>query len=113
VTFWHLEKKNFTKKWIKMPKKLADLACTREIFLYKNGQVSNKSAIRLLVPLFTFTCYCLDTWQARSNATKRGQENLPFADVPGGVSGWMGIRVREAGLGGRDEGKNNANSVVN
>ena len=31
--------------------KLADLVCTREIFLYKSGQVSNKYAIRLLARL--------------------------------------------------------------
>ena len=52
VTFWYLEIFFSWNGWIKMPKnmeKLADLVCTKEIFLCKSGQVSNKCAIRLLV----------------------------------------------------------------
>ena len=49
--------------------------------LYKSGQVCNKCAIQLLVTLFVITCYCLDTWQAWSNATKCSQEKMTFADV--------------------------------
>ena len=51
--------------------------------LYKHGQVSKrlkKCAVRLLVLFFNFTCYCLDTQQAWSNATKWGQTKLNFAD---------------------------------
>ena len=39
----------------KIKKKLADLVCTRNFFLYKSDQVSKKCAIRLLVTLFVFT----------------------------------------------------------
>ena len=60
IYFWNdflvLWNQNFhemdAKKWIKMQKKLkklADLVCTNEIFLYKSGQTSNKWAIWLLV----------------------------------------------------------------
>ena len=49
--------------------------------LYKSSQVCNKCAIQLLVTLFVITCYCLDTQQAWSNATKCSQEKMTFADV--------------------------------
>ena len=60
-----------------------DLVCTRGFYLYKSGQVCNtgKCAIQLLVTLFVITCYCLDTQQAWSNATKCSQEKMTFADV--------------------------------
>ena len=37
--------------------------------------------IRLLGLWFVFTCYCLDTWQAWPNATKRHQKEMTFADA--------------------------------
>ena len=69
------------KKLEKRAGKLVDLVCTSRFFLYKRGQVSKKGCVRLLVLFFDFTCYCLDTKQAWSNATKRGQTKLTFADA--------------------------------
>ena len=43
--------------------KLADLVCTREIFLYKSGQVSNKYAIRLLARLLVTVLLNLDEYE--------------------------------------------------
>ena len=64
-----------------------DLVCTREFLLYKSSQVCSKCAIRLLVTLFVITCYCLDTQQAWSNATKCKQEKMTFADEPHKIRG--------------------------
>ena len=97
VVFWHLEqlfctwnqffremdtkKKKEMQKNAEKSKQVSRPGLYKRILFVQERPNIQQVRIRLLGLLFVFTCYCLDTWQAWSNATKRHQKEMTFADA--------------------------------